>query len=122
MSVLSDELEDLEDDLESAKNNVGNDPGPLSEPAKTSVALRLTSAQGHIVVALPLINNAGTADTNNLPRTLPGIADECLTLSTDAHGESLKANPNHTLIGDKIKTINHIIDARDGYRDKAGIT
>lgn len=121
MGILDDELEDLEDDLGSAEDNIGSSPGPLNEPAQSSVADRLTSAQAHISNVLREINQAGTAHTGDLPHALPMIAHECTTLAGDAHKESLESTSDTTVIGNKVKTINHIIDAPNGYRARAGI-
>lgn len=121
-SALEEYLETLEEELEDAKTSVGTSPGPLDEPAKSQVAGNLSTAQQSIVDALAEINDVGTADPNNLPSTLPAIANECVILARDAHTESMQISPNYVSIGNDIKTIDRIIDVARGYKAKAGIT
>ncbi|MCI0366010.1 MAG: hypothetical protein L0219_19300 [Phycisphaerales bacterium] len=122
MSTLDILLDLLEEDLEDSKQLVGSSPGPLIDPEADEAAAHLISAEQRIAGVLDLISNAGAADTNNLPSTLPSIANECLILARDAHTEALRPAPNNTLIGNKVKTIDRIIDVANGYRAKAGIT
>lgn len=119
---LQQYLQLLEDDLDDSKTTVGTQAGPLPAGDRSIVAADLASAQQHIRDALTAINDTGTADSNNLPTTLPGISVECYALARDAHYESIQTNPNNTAIGNKIKTVNRIIDVANGYKDKAGIT
>jgi hypothetical protein len=119
--ALEDTLADLKDLLEELEVVISEDPGPLNDPEKAAAATKLTQSEAKITTALSQINNLGAADTSNLPSTLPAIADECVVLASDAHTESLNPNCNRTLIGNKVKTIDYIIDAPNGYRAKAGI-
>ena len=121
MSILTDELEDLIDDLEDAETEVGTNPGPLPEPALTAVRIKLINAATHIANVLQLINNAGAPDQNNLPGDLPAIATECVTLANAALTEARRPTPNNTVIGNKVKTIDRIIVIQLGYKHRAGI-
>jgi hypothetical protein len=121
MSILTDEIEDLIEEVEDADSEVATSQGPLTEPALTAVRINLNNAQTNIANILLLISNAGAADTNNLPGDLPSIADECVTLANAALTEALRTTPNNATIGNHVKTIDRIIDVKLGYRDRAGI-
>lgn len=120
MSLISDILDDLVEDLEDANEIVGSDPGPLQEPRLGQLEARLDSALSRISNVLEEIGDDGAA-TSEVPSTLPAIAASCVTLAQAAHHESLTSAPDHTLIGDKLKTIAHRITAPGGYRSKAGL-
>lgn len=119
-TALEQFLAAIEDEIGDAKTKVGNSSGPLSDPEKTTVKGDLDAAQSDIASALNEINNAGSADTTDLPSTLPAIANECLILARDAHTESMRTSPSNTTIGNKIKTVDRIIDVANGYRARAG--
>src|SRR5687767_7863568 len=108
-------LDILVDNLGDSKGVVGTSPGPLVNPAKEEVASQLTVSELLIEDILTLINDAGAADPNDLPATLPLIANQCVILARDAKTESMRTNPNNTLIGAKVKTIDRIIDVPNGY-------
>src|SRR5688572_33444337 len=91
-SVLEELLELLEEELADAKNIVGDRIDPLVDPELSQVAVCLTNAEQHIADALNEISNAGVPDTNNLPSTLPAIANECLILARDARTEAMRSN------------------------------
>ena len=126
MSILDDELEDLEEDLEDSKDATGSSAGPLSEPEQSQVAGKLSNSESIISRILdpnrsPSLDptDAGSVDTSVSPTTLPEHAQECHTLAKKAHSESQNQNPDHELIGTNIKTIKHLIPE---YRNLAGIT
>jgi hypothetical protein len=121
MSILTEELEDLINNLEDAKTTVGNQQGPLVDPELATTRIKLTNAQSHISNIISLIFGVGAPDQNNLPGDLPSIADECVTLADDALTEARRPAPNNTVIGNKVKTIDRIIDVNNGYKDRAGI-
>ena len=122
MSLLADEIDDLDGDLDDSDTAVGEKPGPLTGSDLTLVTVKLNNARTHIANVLSLISNAGAPDSSNLPNTLPLIADECVALAQAAQTEANRPNPNHTIIGNKVKTIDRIITIANGYRDRAGIT
>lgn len=121
MSILTDELEDLIEEVEHGENEVATSQGPLTDPALTAVRIDLNNAQTNIANVLLLISDAGAADTNNLPGDLPSIANECVTLANAALTEARRPTPNNTTIGNNVKTIDRIFDIKLGYRDRAGI-
>ena len=120
MSALSDELEDLEQDLGAAKEIVGTNQGPLDPQERNDLEAYLDSAQVHIAAALAIIDNIGTPG-NELPDTLPEIAVTTHSLADDAYRESTETNPVYRDIGNYLKTIDWMVDAEKGYKDKAGI-
>jgi hypothetical protein len=120
MSILTDELEDLENDLDNAKKNVGTSPGPLTEPAASQVGTLLSSADVHIRAVLDELGITGTA-TMSFPSNLPGIAEWCRSLAEEAYESAASANPNNQLIADRMATIDRTLNVVSGYRDLAGI-
>lgn len=121
MSVLSDELADLVGDLDDAKTHVATSNGPLQDPAAPAVAALLKSADDHIAAALALTALDGSVN-EALPASLPAIADQCVTLAQSAHAEALKSSPDLQFITNRMNSIRWLIDANDGYRDRAGLS
>lgn len=121
MSILTDELDDLEDDLDNAKKNVGTSPGPLTEPTASQVDGQLTSAELHIDAVLSELGLVGNP-VMSFPATLPNIAEYCRQLADEAYQNATSAHPNHQYIADRMATIDRTIDAANGYRDLAGLS
>ncbi len=126
MSLLEDELHDLEEDLEDSKDATGESAGPLPEPQKSRVANKLTHSEGIIDRILdpnqsPSLNppDAGSVDPSVNPSTLPEHAQTCFDLARQAHAEAGQAGADHKVIGTKIKTISSLLPE---YRQLAGIT
>ncbi len=125
MSLLEDELHDLEEDLEDSNDAIGESAGPLPEPKKSRVADKLTHAEGIIDRILdpnqsPSLNppDAGSADPSVHPSTLPQYAQTCHKLAQQAHVEAGQATADHKVIGTKIKTVKSLLPK---YRQLAGI-
>jgi hypothetical protein len=122
MADLDDVVGDIEDVLGETADSVGTNTGPLADPPLAAVAANLETAQSQIATALAMINGVGTANTSSLPSTLPAIASQCQVLARDAHDASAGNPVDKVLIGNKLKTIDWLIDVTNGYRDKAGIS
>lgn len=126
MSVLADELKDLEDDLQDSEDLVGEQAGPLDQGTGETLRGHLDSAESHVDQILDPNQNpsldppgAGSVDTSVNPSALPACAQACRQMATAAHDESGKTTPDHAVIGTKLRTIKHLLPA---YRDLAGIT
>lgn len=126
MSLLDDELNDLEEDLQDSKDITDSSPGPPPEPQKSQLADKLTHAEGIIDRILdpnqnPSLNppDAGSVDPSVNPSTLPQYAQTCHKLAQQAHAEAKQSNPDHEVIGTKIKTTKKLLP---DYRRLAGIT
>lgn len=120
MSILSEELEDLETDLENAKRKIANNPGPLNEPEATQVNDLLGSADQHRLAALDILEIEGTP-TTVLPANLPAIAEHCRLLADQAYQSAISSNPNNQLIADRLATIQWAVSTDNGYKDLAGL-
>jgi hypothetical protein len=125
-----DDLEDIEEDLESAKATVGNQEGPLEEPGLSGVDADLDAALSLINAILdpnqfPSLDppDAGKADTSVSPSTLPEYAKLCADLAADAVDEALSTLASAETIGSHLKTIRHLITRASphSYRTEAGI-
>jgi hypothetical protein len=127
MSVLNEELQDILDDLEDAEDIVDDDPGPLPEPPRSSVATLLTSAESHCNTALATgdLSSYTGQDQNTYPSTpnLPSIAGDCTMLAAYAVDEEINRNSGwQQRCCNHLVTIKRLITMDDGYRDRAGIT
>jgi len=119
--ALQDLLDEILEDLELAEDLVDSAPGPLSDPPKTAVAAKLTSVLSTIENAFNQLGDIGTADTSGPPRTLPGIAGECVGLADNASTSNQETPPDINDVANQLKTIAWLIDVSHGYREKAGI-
>ena len=118
---LSQTLSHLKQQLQNAKTIVATAPGPLPAPERSTLATQLTEVKDDIATALIDINDEGTPDTT-LPASLPDIAARCYDLAEDAVKTIDNDPTNIVTIGDDLKTIDYLIDAMYGYRDRAGIS
>jgi hypothetical protein len=119
--ALKDILEDIIEDAEECEESVGTNPGPLSGAELATVSDGLEAIRENIDKALDDITGAGSADTSSLPATLPALAHSAVTLALAAYGEARRPQPNHTVIGNFLKTLDWQITTADGYEDRAGI-
>jgi hypothetical protein len=117
MSTLQDELEDLLEDLESAKQVIDEQPPPLPPIGAEKVMGHLNDAESHIDVILdpsqsPSLDppGIGSADTANYPSsdTLASYVDDCISLANDATN-ALGSGPDYEEIGDALRTIKTVL-------------
>ena len=114
-------LEDVLDNVEDAVDTLAVENGQLADPEKSLVAEYISTAETRISLALDHINNAGQVNMLAAIEGLQGIADECVVLAQQALEEHASPQSSVNVIGTKLKTLKHLIDAPGGYRDLAGL-
>lgn len=128
---LTDDLEDMADDLGEAEEAVGGHEGPLSEPELSLVADALDNALAVIDRILdanqyPSLTppDTGYIDARVTATTLPDYAFECAIMAKDALDEAQSTVIDHKVIGTLLKTIQNLITREDphNYRTEAGIS
>jgi hypothetical protein len=119
--VLDELLEDIVDNVEDAETNIGDGVTPdLSDTAL--VAEHIETALNRIETALEVIGDAGAPDPQTAANGLESVARQCVSLAEEALNLHNNGDQNELVaIGDRLKTIRHLITSDDGYRKQAGL-
>ena len=119
--VLDELLEDIVDNVEDAETNIVD--GVTSDLGATAlVAEHIDTALNRIEAALDVIGDAGAPDPQVTPENLESIARQCVSLAEEALNMHNSGDPDELMaIGDRLKTIRHLITADSGYRRQAGL-